>query len=328
MTVSFECANCGKSFVVDASFAGKRGRCKQCGTVNRIPLLAEPVEPPDAGIDRFGFDDGPAAPLPRLTRRPADADSAVSVPARPRKKKVGFFAKAPKSRNSTSAGQKGAWGATFGALVAIAIFGGRFALEQGYIGGFGLWSRSAVEQSLESMVLASENCVSVLRTIHDEASARSAEPQVVASLRKIADVLRDAKGKKAKKTAIEAANAKYEARLIAAGRSLQDEFTRVASIPGARLALLGIMGPATEIDQLTQSLRLEAGVNPQPFSAPRFSQPPPMPAPTMVGGNMPTMPPPGGFGPGGPVPTPNFGGPPGGRFGPRFRMQRIGPPSP
>ena len=37
MSVTFSCENCGKSFTLDDKFAGKKGRCKQCGTVMLIP---------------------------------------------------------------------------------------------------------------------------------------------------------------------------------------------------------------------------------------------------------------------------------------------------
>lgn len=40
MSISFSCPDCGKSFTVDEKFAGKKGRCKQCGGVTQIPEVA------------------------------------------------------------------------------------------------------------------------------------------------------------------------------------------------------------------------------------------------------------------------------------------------
>jgi hypothetical protein len=212
-------------------------------------------------------------------------------------------------------------------IVAIAIFVARFAINQGYIGGLGVSSRSELEQYCETMVRESENCVSVLKTIHDEASAQAAAPRVVASLQKIAAVLRTAKDKKARRTAIEAIQAKYGARLAATGQSLEIEFMRVGVIPGVRDALQGIAGPATEIQQITQALPSGVGGSPLPLASPRFLPPPSMAPPSAISGGVPSPSPRGGFSPGGPSSTHEFGGRPPGRFGPRLRPRRPGPPS-
>ena len=39
--IAFSCPHCGKSFRVEEGLAGRRARCKNCGTVTRLPLLAE-----------------------------------------------------------------------------------------------------------------------------------------------------------------------------------------------------------------------------------------------------------------------------------------------
>ena len=42
--ISFACQQCGKPFTVSDDLAGKTGRCKQCGSVMRIPARqAEPI---------------------------------------------------------------------------------------------------------------------------------------------------------------------------------------------------------------------------------------------------------------------------------------------
>src|SRR3954471_7833129 len=37
MPISFSCATCGKPYVVDDRFAGKKAACRMCGNVNLIP---------------------------------------------------------------------------------------------------------------------------------------------------------------------------------------------------------------------------------------------------------------------------------------------------
>src|SRR5689334_7769063 len=37
MPISFSCATCGKPYVVDERFAGKKAACRMCGNVNLIP---------------------------------------------------------------------------------------------------------------------------------------------------------------------------------------------------------------------------------------------------------------------------------------------------
>ena len=43
--LSFDCGGCGKRFTVRDELAGRQTRCKQCGTVNRVPRVAAPPPP-------------------------------------------------------------------------------------------------------------------------------------------------------------------------------------------------------------------------------------------------------------------------------------------
>jgi hypothetical protein len=76
--IAFICAGCGKSFHVDDGLAGRRSRCKQCGTVATIPVadvipLLE-VERPTPLV---------ATPRPRTARQPkpkrTDRDAWISL---------------------------------------------------------------------------------------------------------------------------------------------------------------------------------------------------------------------------------------------------------
>ncbi len=109
MGITFSCDLCGKRYNVDASFAGKRVKCKECGglmtipgpaSTERSPAGAAPrrtkADAPEAGVfdelldDPYGLADGGAsakkgidgAPLPRVGagRRSGAVGSASGVP--------------------------------------------------------------------------------------------------------------------------------------------------------------------------------------------------------------------------------------------------------
>lgn len=37
--IKFDCSKCGRSYRVADQYAGKRVRCKECGTINTIPAV-------------------------------------------------------------------------------------------------------------------------------------------------------------------------------------------------------------------------------------------------------------------------------------------------
>jgi hypothetical protein len=49
MSITFACGHCGKTFTLDDKFAGKKGKCKQCGSTMQIPDAAQPSPNPTAG---------------------------------------------------------------------------------------------------------------------------------------------------------------------------------------------------------------------------------------------------------------------------------------
>ncbi len=84
----FSCDQCGKHHMISAEHAGKKTICVQCGSKIRIPggspltvsaksksvpASSKPAavrtsaqeSPPPGGLDLYGLEDGPAAPLPR-----------------------------------------------------------------------------------------------------------------------------------------------------------------------------------------------------------------------------------------------------------------------
>ena len=79
--ISFTCGGCGKVFVVPDRFAGRRARCKACGTAVAIPAAAahavdEPITRP------------PAAPLPAQPDPAYSAGNGSAPPAPPTPRKV------------------------------------------------------------------------------------------------------------------------------------------------------------------------------------------------------------------------------------------------
>src|SRR3954447_22262010 len=68
MPISFSCPKCGHSFKVSESQAGKRGKCKQCGTMVTVPAAAPAAAPADLyGLDEAAAE-APVSALPRLGR--------------------------------------------------------------------------------------------------------------------------------------------------------------------------------------------------------------------------------------------------------------------
>ncbi len=94
MSISFECESCGKAYTLSDNLAGKKGKCKTCGNVMRIP---QPGPTTLTADDLYGIDDGPAAPLPPKSNRAAYRDDGLEPPM-PRRAGFGLASK-PKSKS-------------------------------------------------------------------------------------------------------------------------------------------------------------------------------------------------------------------------------------
>ena len=72
MPISLSCPQCGKLYQLSDGLAGKKGRCKDCGTIFVIPAPragARPAAPPPPPADLFaGLDDGEAVARPAGSR--------------------------------------------------------------------------------------------------------------------------------------------------------------------------------------------------------------------------------------------------------------------
>jgi hypothetical protein len=73
--MEFHCAGCGQSFRADENLAGRRSRCKRCGTVTTIPFPMPPAAAADPNLP----------PLPTLGPRSVVAPAQEATPPRPRR---------------------------------------------------------------------------------------------------------------------------------------------------------------------------------------------------------------------------------------------------
>lgn len=103
MAISFECGDCAKKYKVDARFAGKKIKCKECDATMTIPA-ADPSEAPPKS-DLFDDWDVPESRSATKASKPADDDfadddmgEAASPPPR-------VTRSAPAARKSASAGE-------------------------------------------------------------------------------------------------------------------------------------------------------------------------------------------------------------------------------
>lgn len=106
MAISFACGDCAKKYKVDAKFAGKRIKCKECDATMTIPA-ADPSEAPPKS-DLFDDWDTPETKPARKASKPAedefaDDDDDMREPAAP-PPRVTRSAPAPRKSSSAATG--------------------------------------------------------------------------------------------------------------------------------------------------------------------------------------------------------------------------------
>lgn len=57
MQISFECENCGRRYKVDESKVGQSAKCRDCGSMLRVPVPAPPVEESPSGQPIYRHED-------------------------------------------------------------------------------------------------------------------------------------------------------------------------------------------------------------------------------------------------------------------------------
>ena len=163
MAITFECESCGKSFTAGDQFAGKTGKCKQCGHHMTIPSPSDP--------DGYGLDlPEPAAeeaPLP-----PRAATSALDPPRRP------LFDKSGSSHSDSSDSGKKTLGGVIGVVIVIAGIGFK---------AYNRWDRNQARNAQNSQAtaqpfapspIASQTGPILLPTFPDPGPAREIEPGI------------------------------------------------------------------------------------------------------------------------------------------------------
>ncbi len=350
MSISFACASCGKSFTVDDQFAGKNGKCKQCGDVMQIPGSASPTQSAERGVstsrhvaatspirapreDVYGFDEEPLPPrLTPLANRPDRGGPAVAT--RPRKKKVGFFggSKKPKTAGGSSSialavmivlGLVGG----FAGLVAVGVV--VLVVKSGVVPG-GWSTRSQIDAFIKRQVDLTRELTAILRTVTDVPSATAASSRANDAVRKLTQNLKTNKDRKGLQKDIDDLKQKYQFDQRQALQEFTQEIQRLMMIDGAlpALAIEGTLRELAVIEQQIPGAGVQAGFTPPTFNPPNIPRPNFSAPPNF---NPPPMP---GLGPNGPVmgappiPPGPPGMPPGSAFPGRRGRIRPGPPGP
>lgn len=63
MKIAFTCSGCGKGYEVDASRAGRKGRCKSCGVMMVVPAMSTKVAQDSHATDEYAMEDTPSGEL-------------------------------------------------------------------------------------------------------------------------------------------------------------------------------------------------------------------------------------------------------------------------
>ncbi len=59
MSISFQCPGCEKNYKTDAARAGRRGRCKSCGTMMTVPEVSDGAEKESEEFDSYALEATP-----------------------------------------------------------------------------------------------------------------------------------------------------------------------------------------------------------------------------------------------------------------------------
>lgn len=296
MPITFACGSCGKSFTVDDKFAGKKGKCKQCGAVMQIPegvasrasaaprnVEVSPSRRPPAPAspsvdDLYGLDEPlPSASKQSLPPGVEEVESDSPLPQRLQTRPSGAYAP-PKKKKKKSSGGGGGDSVALVVRIALGVILGFGALGGvGYVlrSMAGVSSRGELEAVLKERVDLNQQLATVLSRVNDVPSARTASPQANQKIRGIAANLRKLKVAKGLKTDLEALKQKYLGLQEQASQQVIQQILRIGEIEGAREAL-DIEASLKELDIEEKSIGVPQAQVPQmPNNFPARPQPPP-----------------------------------------------------
>ena len=228
MSITFACESCGKSFTVDDKFAGKKGKCKQCGEVMPIPrasmsrpavLEVSPSRRPSQPAPRqtarpsredvFGFDEPPPSqPLPAGVE---EVEEWLPVAQRFKPRSAGLYGGFSPPRKK----KKGSGGDGVGLVVKIALgivlgFGILIGAGVALTVLLGLLARTTNEAILQERVALNKQLATILSGVRDVPSAQAASQQANAKIRAIAANLRQLKHTKGLTADVDALNQQYQ----------------------------------------------------------------------------------------------------------------------
>lgn len=209
MSISFQCSQCGKDYVVSDGLAGKSAICKACGARMTVPGDAT------AG-----------------GKEPATADSTESAPplAAPAP-----TAKAPEHRSFALTKPSGSGPGGVGRLVWVVVVIG--AAVFGAMSRMNLSSKSDVRAFFQGLVEADQQILDALKGVKDVESAKAASAPLNDIYRRKIDLVEKNRHKKGRTKDIEAATAEYKTQLESIQGQTGHEAIRVMLIPGAWDAL-------------------------------------------------------------------------------------------
>jgi hypothetical protein len=119
MRIPITCEGCGSRFEVEASYAGRRGRCKQCGQPLTVPPAprAEPLDPDKADV--YHLDERQASEPSAYVAGPTTADPGPS-PAQVRTRRSSKKSRSPEAAGAAVRNALVTWQT---ALISLAVAG-------------------------------------------------------------------------------------------------------------------------------------------------------------------------------------------------------------
>jgi hypothetical protein len=187
-------------------------------------------EPPVA--DLYGLDEDPS-PLPPIMPRASGGDGAeAAVSPVKKKKKKGFFSAGAKKKSSGGSSFFDGLGSSplVLGIIAVVVIGGA-------IGGFSLLSKSQMESIVQQLIDLADDTTAALRPVQTPAQAAAVSSRVKENLRKMCDLLDNAKGKKGERTEVDEVTRKLGPRLQSACFGMGKEFGRLKTMPEVNAAL-------------------------------------------------------------------------------------------
>jgi hypothetical protein len=276
MSITFACGHCGKVFTLDDKFAGKKGKCKDCGALMLIPSgdalvpldeleereatpssrgrapsprpeeprrrpQAPAARPAEPKADVYGFDDDPLPPRSAVMKpEEDDFDSSPENPLSPRR--AGYYDPPKKKKKSAGGAGSALWTAARIAIgLTIGLTGALVSL--GIVTGTkiallpNIQSSDGLEANLKERVQLHNSLADRLSQVNSMDEAQAASTVANDGIRAITRNLQKLKTTRALQKDIDSLKQRYAAPQEQAVLRLAQEFIRLQGLPGAWDAL-------------------------------------------------------------------------------------------